>query len=360
MHYGGFIVKELLKKMGILLMPLFIISALIIIIDPYFHFHNPLPGISYIIDNERYQNPGILKHYTYDALITGTSMEENVKVSEVDKLFGVNSVKVPYGGSYFPEIADGIRRAYATGHNLKMVIMSIGHYQCNEKWNYWGNEDFNYPYYMHDDNVFNDGPYLFNIGALKHALINLYNTVKKIPSMSMDDYGNWGNHLHNDFGKRAILKQYERPEKSKEIQLSSKDEEVIRENLTKNIISLANEHKDTKFYLYFPPYSVVYWDKEIRKGRYEYVFAETKFVIEKFLGGGQHNNIKVFYFPADIEITTNFDNYIDYIHYGDWINSYIVKAMSQGNNLLTKENYLEYLNKSKLFYSSYDYKSIFN
>lgn len=359
MYYGGLVVKKLFFKMSILFIPLFTISVLIIVIDPYFHFHNPLPGISYIIDNERYQNAGILRRYNYDALITGTSMEENIKVSEVDQLFGVNSVKAPYGGAYFPEISNGIRLAYDTGHKLKIVIMSIGHYQCNEKWDYWGNGDFNYPCYMYDDNIFNDGAYLFNVGALKHVVFDLYNTTKNIPSMSMDEYGNWGNHLHNKFGKEAILAQYERPEKSTEVKLSSNDMKVIRENLAKNIISLANKHKDTKFYLYFPPYSVVYWDKEIRKGRYDYVFSETKFVIEELLGG-HHNNIKIFYFPTDIEITTNLDNYIDYIHYGDWVNSYIIKAMSRGYNLLTKENYLEYIKKAKSFYADYNYESIFN
>lgn len=347
------ILKTLLKKLGILLSPLFIVSFLIIAIDPYFNFHNPITGISYIMDNERYQNPGILMRYSYNALITGTSMDENIRVSEVDKLFSVNSVKAPFAGAYFPELAVAIRRAFSTGHNLKMITMSIGYYQYNEDKDYWGNEGFDYPEYMYDDNVFNDGPYLFNVGALKHVFMDLYNTIKGSPSTSMEDYCIWG---YNEFGKEAILRYYNRPEKGVDIQFSEKDREVIGSNITENIISLAKEHKDTTFYLYFPPYSVIYWDREIRNGGYQHIFDEEKFIIEKFLSV---DNIKVFYFPIETNITTNLDNYLDPVHYGEWINSYIVGAMAKGENLLTRDNYMEYLNKSKEYYKNYDYDKLF-
>ena len=348
------ILKILLKKLGILLSPLFIVSFLIVAIDPYFNFHNPITGISYIMDNERYQNPGILKRYNYNALITGTSMDENMKVSKIDKLFGVNSVKAPFAGAYFPELAVAIKRAYSTGHDIKMLVMSIGYYQYNENKDYWGNEGFDYPEYMYDDNIFNDGAYLFNVGALKHVFKDLYNTIKGIPSTTIEDYCNWG---YNEYGKEAILRYYERPEKGVEIKFSNKDREVIGANINENIISLAKAHKETTFYLYFPPYSVIYWDREIRKGGYQHIFDEEKFIIEEFL---RVDNIKVFYFPGETKITTNLDNYLDPVHYGEWINSYIIKAMSKGDNLLTKDNYVEYLNKTKEYYKTYDYDKLFS
>ena len=66
-------------------------------IDPYFHFHKPaVDKYYYTIDNQRSQNDGISKHFEYDAMITGTSMTENFKTSEFDKIFVVHSVKVTY------------------------------------------------------------------------------------------------------------------------------------------------------------------------------------------------------------------------------------------------------------------------
>ena len=57
------------------------------IVDPYFHYHKPLAGLEYAIYDERYQNDGIVKHFDYDAILTGTSMTENFKTSEFDALF---------------------------------------------------------------------------------------------------------------------------------------------------------------------------------------------------------------------------------------------------------------------------------
>ena len=58
-------------------------GLLIVVVDPFFHYHAPLESLEYplIRDNERYQNDGILRHFTYDTIITGTSMTENFETS---------------------------------------------------------------------------------------------------------------------------------------------------------------------------------------------------------------------------------------------------------------------------------------
>ena len=40
------------------------------VIDPYFHYHKPLKGLSYPLNNQRYQNNQSSAAY-YDAIITG-------------------------------------------------------------------------------------------------------------------------------------------------------------------------------------------------------------------------------------------------------------------------------------------------
>ena len=73
-----------------------------IVIDPFFHFHAPLEGLSYPLRlvNERYQNDGIVRNFECDAIISGTSLCENFKTSEFDSLFGVTSVKAPFSGAW--------------------------------------------------------------------------------------------------------------------------------------------------------------------------------------------------------------------------------------------------------------------
>ncbi len=84
------------------------------IIDPYMHFHKPYIGeFFYTLDTDaqRYLNDGIIRHFDYDALITGSSLVENFKTSEIDRVFGVHSVKVPFNGGSYKESNDAVERA---------------------------------------------------------------------------------------------------------------------------------------------------------------------------------------------------------------------------------------------------------
>lgn len=347
--------KKVIKKICILLIPIVMLIGIIVIVDPYFHYHKPIAGISYIIDNERYQNDGILKHFDYDAIITGTSFDENIKTSEVDKLFGVKSIKTAYSGGYFPEIARGIRQSYKTGHNPKIIMMSLGYnnYILQDK-NYWGNEDFEYPDYLYDNNFFNDWKYFFNTKVLELIIKSIENTIKGISMTSFDEYSNWKSEW--TFGKEAVLRLYNMNSPFINDKFTGDYEKIIKENLSENIVSIAKEHKDTTFYLYFPPFNIVYWREKVLNGELEKVIELLKISIEELV---DEDNIKLFYFAADTDITIDFDNYKDYVHYDEWVNSYMIKAMRKNEKLLTKNNYLYYLNKTKQFYTSYDYASMF-
>ena len=75
---------------------LVMIGGFVVYLDPFFHYHAPLGGWYYELGEQRSQNDGITRHFSYDAVITGTSMSENFKASEFDALFGTHSVKLPY------------------------------------------------------------------------------------------------------------------------------------------------------------------------------------------------------------------------------------------------------------------------
>lgn len=66
-------------------------------------------------------------------------------------------------------------------------------------------------------------------------------------------------------------------------------------------------------------------------------------------------NIRLFSFNLMTEITTNFDNYKDPTHYGEWVNSAILRYMKMDEGLLTKENYQDYLRRERELYMNYDY-----
>lgn len=347
--------KKLIIKIMVLFIPVFLVAGIVIIVDPYFHYHKPIKGLSYVIDDARKQNYGILGHFDYDAIITGTSVDENTKSSEVNMFFDVTSIKVPYSGGYLAEIASGLRHSYSTGHKPVMIIMSLVNKFLVAGKDYWGNEEFAYPYYLYDDNIINDWQYLFSERIWNLTKNNLISTIKGVQPTNFDEYTNLAK--INIFGKEEILKTYERPKIKPEKGLTKDEEAVLRSNISYNIEKLAKEHNNTEFYLYFPPFSVVYWDEVRRKGEFDKTIDIMKIVIEELVN---IENIKLFYFTDETDITSNLDNYWDSIHYAEWINSYIIKAMSKGNNLITKDNYVDYLNNTKTFYKNYNYEKLFN
>ena len=68
-------------------------------IDPFFHYHKPdTEKYFYELNNQRSQNDGVMKRFDYDALITGSSMSAYFRTSELDELFGTDSIKVTFNG----------------------------------------------------------------------------------------------------------------------------------------------------------------------------------------------------------------------------------------------------------------------
>ena len=80
--------KPVFWLMGFILLTvvaLGLIAANIIHIDPFFHYHKPdTDKYFYSLNNQRSQNDGIVKHFDYTGLITGTSMTENFSNSEAE------------------------------------------------------------------------------------------------------------------------------------------------------------------------------------------------------------------------------------------------------------------------------------
>ena len=132
-------------------------------IDPFFHYHKPdLDGYFYSLNNQRSQNDGISKHFDYDALISGTSMTENFRTTEADKIFGCNSIKVAYSGGSYKEINDNIENALEANKDLKLVIRCLDMGKFLSPYDDMRTDLGKYPTYLYDSNPLNDVEYLLN------------------------------------------------------------------------------------------------------------------------------------------------------------------------------------------------------
>lgn len=335
------------------------IAALVVHVDPFFHYHPPyLEDYFYTLDNQRSQNNGIIKHFEYDALITGTSMAENFKTSEMDEIFGTNSIKVAYSGGSYKEINDSLIVALERNPHLKTIVRGLDMQKFIEDKDILRKDLGKYPTYLYDDYMFNDAGYLFNrdvvFGRIYPMILQRKAEDFKGGVTSFDAYSNWV--AYHVFGIDAVCPdgiEYQTPEEP--VHLTEEEKEIVLDNVRQNITSLAEEYPDVTFYYFFPPYSAVWWGELWAEGTiYRQHEAET-IVIEQIL---PYSNIKLFSFNNLTDITTDINHYKDSLHYGSWINSLMLVYMHAGKCQLTYDNYKEYLEEELEFYLSFDYTSL--
>ena len=72
----------LISWLGIVIAALAACCILVYKIDPFFHYHKPdTEKYFYELNNQRSQNDGVIRHFDYDAMITGSSKVANFRTS---------------------------------------------------------------------------------------------------------------------------------------------------------------------------------------------------------------------------------------------------------------------------------------
>lgn len=335
--------------LGSTLAILVIIAAITILIDPFLHYHKPLSFLEYPLKDERYINDGISRNYEYQAMITGTSMCQNFKTSEFEELWKVPAIKIAYSGASYHELNANIERALSYNPDLKYILCSLDGTKLNSPSDF--DEYSGYPDYLYDRNPFNDVSYLLNKDVVPKtvAVLNYTRAGEKTPTFDM--YGSWSQ--YKSFGKETVQSSYTRLNpKEEELVLSEEDKVQIKENIEKNYLATAKENEEVEFYFFFPPYSICYWDALYRTKQLGAQLRAQELAVELLLSA---DNVHVFAFDDCVEITGDLDNYTDTLHYGDWINSYIIQNIYEGNGELKKDNYQTYFEQIEMIYSKYDY-----
>lgn len=336
---------------------LVVVGYLVIYVDPFFHYHGPYTDVYfYTLNNQRSQNDGITKYFEYDALITGSSMTENFKTSEMDALYGTNSIKVSYSGGRYKEINDNLRVALAYNSDLKIIVRGLDMEMFIMDKDARCEDLGQFPDYLYDDLWYNDVYYIFNRDVIFSRLFPIVcsRIIGGSPGhASFDEYSHWTGAA---YGVNVLCPNgVEIPVNTEQVPLSDEDRKILLDNIRYNVTSLAEEYPDITFYYFFTPYSIIYWRDLVDNGEIDRQIEVEQLVIEEIL---QYDNIKLYSFNNLTDITTDLNNYRDINHYGEWINSLILLYMKDEKCLLTYDNYEEYLEEELSFYTGYDYEQL--
>ena len=190
------------------------------------------------------------------------------------------------------------------------------------------------PMYLYDDNYVNDVRYWLNKGVLMEKIPYL------IANSLMGDYDennsyNWAQ--WKEFNSDMILGLYIRKPSVSEMKPRDYYEDLLRKNLDL-LTDRITAHPETEFYIFVPPYSMLWWDNIYREGDTEAYLYNMEQAMKTLLA---YENVKMFYFQNDREIITDLENYMDILHFSPEINRYICDSLIVGKRQVNSENYAE-------------------
>ncbi len=339
--------------------------SLVAFVDPFFHYRAPRESFYYRLAEQRSQNDGITKRFDYDAIITGTSMSENFKSSLFDELFGTKSIKIPYSGATYKEIDQNLRVSYESGHNLKYVFRPLDYSLLIKGKDEMRIDMGEYPVWMTNNNPFDDVKYLLNRDVIIHytlpVIVN-YFLGSQGGYTSFDEYSYTGD--KNVFGRDAVLSAIPAFDDPKEVYEVTDDEiEMVKENIEQNVVALARDNPDTTFIYFFPPYSMAYWGTTRTEGNLSKQIACIRQAADQML---ECDNIHIYSFVFEEDITSNIDLYRDIAHYCPDVNDWIMKSIYEyesddsgiGDLRITRDNFTEYFDRMQEYLENYDYNSL--
>jgi hypothetical protein len=321
------------------------VAILVAVVDPFFHYHKPLAGMAYTFNNQNYVNPGIVKRFEYDALITGTSMTENFRPSVFQEMLGVKAVKVPFMGGKTKNFTILLETAIAANPDLKTVYMGLDLHMLDDSDPELPREPF--PAYLYDRNPINDVSYLLNKSVL---ILNvgqfLFRTMANEPAMTFDEYSYW-----QDQRTPGVFARSFRLGGTREIVSPPREEllSLARAHIEGGLVPVIAANPQVEFVLFFSPYSIAYWyDRDT-----DDMLAVVQYAMETLLSYG---NVRLFFPMNDAGIITDLNNYHDAGHYSADINDYLVECFANGTHQVTRENYLEELAKMRELLVGFDYE----
>ena len=328
--------------------------ALVIWVDPFFQYHKPLAWFPYLVDNQVNQNPGLAKHMDYDGILIGSSMTASFNTDWFEELMGMKTQKLSYNGSYPKDLSNIMQLVFdAKGDQVKAVYMAVDQSTFSAD-----PEETKFPVtdYLYDDNVFNDVPYLLNKDVLLDYILRPL-ADRKDASDWAELYKPWWTDEY--YNKANVLMYYEAAEEKQEEEALAADyfKDAVEENLQKNILPYIEAHPETEFYIFYPPYSILFWNDVTREKELEAVIGRLEYMTERLLN---YENVHVFNFLGKEDIICNLNNYADYMHYHKNVCRYITECFATGENELHPENYGQAFDEIRTLTMSYNYPAIWD
>ena len=314
------------------------VIGVVILFDPFYRYHAPLPGLKAVLSDKEYQCVGTLRNFDYDALIVGSSVCENYNNHWFDEGFGCTAIKAIRSYGATADLCYLLDKAYES-HELKYVFYNIdpSSLSASTEPTY---EATNCPMYLYDRSFFNDYPYWLNKGVLLEKIPYML-AYSLIGNYDEGDSYNWAQWKY--FGQDLAIGMYTRLPDVKQMQPENTNAEELAGNIAL-LTAQVEAHPDTTFKFFFSPYTMLWWDNAYRNGERDAVIYNETQAIGALLA---YDNAEIYFYQDDEDIITDLDNYMDMIHFSKDINYDIYDKLAKGEGRLTEENYTKRLEQMR-------------
>lgn len=277
-------------------------GSFVVLSDPFFYYRWDADGEG-VFYNQRYQDAGIARNSRADTVLLGTSMVSNFRASDVAAVYGGTAAKLTIPDGHFSEFSTVLDTVFANGAPQRVIFSLDTNILVRDDAGAPGLPD-----YLYDRNPLNDSKYLLNKDALFYGAYSLYMKATG-QTVSADEAFTWDG--DTGFSTAFVLASYERPESAS----ATVPANAYLKNAEANcatVLFWAEEHPETEFIVYIPPYNILYWDKIRYSGETDAVFAALDYCFETLSAKGDNLHL---YELLDHPICKDCSYYNDYIHF---------------------------------------------
>lgn len=309
-----------------------VLAVYVMVIDPFFHYHEPITPLKKVVTKPEYQGIGTVRNFTYDSIIAGSSVAENYNNKWFDEKFGCTSIKAIKKSATTADLLYYLNEAYEQ-QELAYVFYSLdtSALLSDPSKNF---VDESMPLYLYNDLWLDDVQYVWNKDVIfEHAPYMV--SVSILEDYDEGSSYNWAQ--YKTFSAVDTLSRYNRLEQIEPMQSIDAYEENMQGNVSL-LEQLVRAHPNTEFVFLMPPYSMLWWDNVYRDGTLEVCLYAIEKMADTLLA---YENVKIYCYQTEEQVVMNLDYYMDNVHFSADINQWMVEEIGMSTYQITQENLQE-------------------
>lgn len=317
-------------------------------VDPCLFYRMPEDRLP-VFFNERYQAAGLVKNVPADTVLLGTSMAANYRAGWIEEFYHGPGLRVTIPDGYFSEF-DQVVELLFRERSPQRILFAL---DLNTLIRDDSGVTDAMPGYLYDKNPLNDVKYLLNKDSLYYSLYALA-TAQRGGGETLDEGFTWDK--TSLWGKYETLRTYDRPPVSEE----RTPGDAYLGFTAKNLAVMEGwflDHPDVKFEIFLSPYSILSWDRCIRRGDLDARLGALKLACETLTG---YPNVRLHAPLFARDMVTNLDNYCDYVHHSGEAGKWVLGNVCGEKFLLRAGDVEKTLAEWREFVVNYDYDALWD